>query len=202
MNRMWISAIAAAALAVSLTGGALAEEAAPAAKAATPAGAYVGPAKCKMCHNSPTKGEQYKVWAATKHAQAFAVLASPEAAEVAKKAGVSGNPQEAPQCLACHTTGAAARADLRAAIKPEDGVSCEACHGAGAQYASMSTMKAVFAGAKEPASVGLSLPDEKTCTGCHNAKSPTFKAFDYAKMHEKIKHLYPEATAKLRGRKA
>jgi len=32
------------------------------------------------------------------------------------------------------------------------------------------------------------IPDETTCTGCHNSKSPTFKGFDFATAKEKIKH--------------
>src|SRR5262245_54338242 len=124
--------VLAASLVVCLASGALAGDGAPAAatpaaKPAAVAGSYVGSAKCKMCHNTPAKGEQWKIWSGTKHAQAFAVLATPAAADIAKKAGVTGNPQEAAQCLACHTTGAAAKAELRTAMKREEGVSCEAC---------------------------------------------------------------------------
>jgi hypothetical protein len=34
-------------------------------------------------------------------------------------------------------------------------------------------------GETEPASVGLMIPIEKSCRGCHNEKSPTFAGFDY-----------------------
>ena len=98
---------------------ALAQTAGAAKEVASPkAPAYVGVTKCKMCHSADAKGAQYKVWAASPHAKAFATLATPEAAEVAKKAGVTGSPQQAPQCLECHTTGCQAPAEARAAVKP------------------------------------------------------------------------------------
>jgi cytochrome c553 len=182
-------------VAVGQTSGAAKETASP--KAPT----YAGVTKCKMCHNADNKGAQYKVWAASPHAQAFATLATPEAAEVAKKAGVTGSPQQAPQCLECHTTGFKAPAEARAAVKPEDGVSCEECHGPGSDYQSMTVMKAIFAGTTPPASVGLLIPDEKVCLRCHNEKSPTFKPFDYKERLAKIAHPYPAEFAKTRGRK-
>ena len=66
---------------------------------------YVGVKKCAMCHRSEAKGNQYGKWLSSEHAKAYQVLATPEAQETAKKAGVTGNPQEAPQCLKCHVTG-------------------------------------------------------------------------------------------------
>ena len=155
-----------------------------------------------MCHSADAKGAQYKVWAASPHAKAFATLATPEAAEVAKKAGVTGSPQQAPQCLECHTTGCQAPAEARAAVKPDDGVSCEACHGPGGNYSTMAVMKAVFAGTTPPAGVGLVVPDEKTCLRCHNEKSPTFKPFVYKERLAKIAHPYPVEFAKTRGPQA
>lgn len=195
MRRIWIPALVTMCLVVGAAGSAFAQA------AAAPAGSFVGAAKCKMCHNKPADGEQYKIWSASPHAKAFATLATPEAAEVAKKAGVTGNPQEAEQCLSCHTTGHAAKAELRGKVTNEEGVSCEACHGAGGQYSPMGTMKAIFAGTTPPASVGFVVPGEKTCTGCHNDKSPTFKGFDFAKYSEKIKHAYPAEKVKTRARK-
>jgi hypothetical protein len=40
---------------------------------------------------------------------------------------------------------------------------------------------------------GMIAPTEETCTGCHNEKSPTFEAFDFAEASEIIAHPYPEA---------
>jgi PAS domain S-box-containing protein len=133
---------------------------------------YVGHTKCKTCHMS-----QHKSWLAGAHAGAFDKLEAKD----------QGNAE----CLACHTTGqggeAAAGADLK-------GVQCEACHGPGSQYKSMKIMsKKAYkadpeAARKAAVEAGLLIPDEKTCVGCHNEKSPTFKGFDYAAMKEKTKH--------------
>jgi hypothetical protein len=38
---------------------------------------------------------------------------------------------------------------------------------------------------------GLRMPDEKVCTGCHNAESPTFKSFDFKTALAKIAHPNP-----------
>jgi len=38
---------------------------------------------------------------------------------------------------------------------------------------------------------GLVIPDEKTCTTCHNSESPTFKSFDFKTMWPKIAHPNP-----------
>jgi len=133
---------------------------------------YVGQTKCKVCHMN-----EHKVWAASKHANAFNVL-KPE-------------DQAKPECLSCHTTGqgktAAAGADLK-------GVQCESCHGPGSAYKAVDIMsKSKYAADRTAAhakavAAGLAVPDEATCKTCHNEKSPTFKGFDYATMKEKIKH--------------
>jgi hypothetical protein len=133
---------------------------------------YVGQAKCKVCHMN-----EHKIWAASKHANAFNVL-KPE-------------DQAKPECLSCHTTGqgktAAAGADLK-------GVQCESCHGPGSAYKAVTIMsKSKYAADRTAAraaavAAGLVVPDEATCKSCHNEKSPTFKGFDYAAMKEKIKH--------------
>ena len=121
----------------------------------------VGASKCKMCHNSPAKGDQYKKWSDSKHAHAMAALKGDEAKN--------------PKCLKCHLTDAAF---------PAEGVSCEGCHGAGSAYATMSVMK----DKAQAASKGLTLPDEKVCTKCHNKESPNYKPFNYATYVAKIAH--------------
>ena len=40
---------------------------------------------------------------------------------------------------------------------------------------------------------GMVVPNEKTCTTCHNEESPTFKGFDFATYNEKIAHPNPQA---------
>jgi len=133
---------------------------------------FVGAAKCKMCHAS-----QHTTWMESSHAKAFEVLPP----EDQKKA----------ECLSCHTTGAGKAAAEGAEL---NGVQCESCHGAGSEYKSMKIMsKKAYAENREAAhkasmDAGLVMPDEKTCTSCHNEKSPTFKGFDFVSAKEKIKH--------------
>jgi len=133
---------------------------------------YVGASKCKACHMT-----EYKAWAESAHARALDVLKPEERAN--------------PACTRCHVTGAgkpaAAGADL-------NGVQCEACHGAGSLYKAANVMaKAAYQTDRNAAhakslSLGLAAPDEAGCTSCHNAKSPTFKGFDFAAAKAKIKH--------------
>ncbi len=167
--------------------------AADAAKKEEPAHKVVGAAKCKMCHNSAAKGAQFKVWSESKHAKAFATLATDEAKKIAKEKGIA-DPQKDAKCLKCHETGYGKPAALfEATFKPEDGVQCEACHGAGKDYMAMAVMKDLRAKKKEPASVGLVLPTEKECVACHNSESPTFKSFDFKEAVAKIAHNYPKS---------
>lgn len=152
---------------------------------------FIGSAKCKICHNSPAKGEQFKKWTESRHAKAFETLATPAAKEVGAKAGVD-NPQTSEKCLVCHIAGATAPAEAKDATYTQaDGVSCEACHGAGSGYKDMKTMKSHDAAV----AAGLVASPEKGCVGCHNDKSPTFKGFKFEEMWPKIAHDYPEAKA-------
>jgi hypothetical protein len=149
---------------------------------------FIGAQKCKVCHNSPTKGEQFKKWSESRHAKAFETLATPAAKEVGAKAGVE-NPQTSEKCLICHVTGATAPAEAKdATFNQTEGVGCEGCHGAGSDYKDMKTMKS----RELSFAAGLTIPDEKTCISCHNEKSPTFKEFKYAEFWAKIDHSYPE----------
>ncbi len=147
---------------------------------------YVGVAGCKGCHsNDKIGGTEYNVWKDKMHAGAYTSLASDHAKEVAKKAGVEGDPQKADACLKCHVTAFGVKADLKAATyKIEDGVGCESCHGAGKDYMPMNVMKDHAASV----AAGLKTPDEKTCTACHNSDSPTYKEFKYKEFMDKIKH--------------
>ena len=159
-GRLWVFFIVASAAAVGAAG---AQDKKP---------AYVGADKCKVCHLP-----QHAIWLKSKHAKALEVL---------------GDKRSDPQCLPCHTTGLAGPKDPAAAEL--SGVQCEACHGPGSLYKSpllMSKTKYTQNPAQARAAVlaaGLTLPDEKVCTGCHNPKSPTFKGFDFSAYREKIKH--------------
>jgi hypothetical protein len=87
-------------------------------------------------------------------------------------------------------------ADTSAKITLEEGVSCESCHGPGSGYQKKATMEGITAGEIAPASVGLVIPDAKTCTRCHTPEgNPFYKEFDFAKFAEKIAHPIPEAAA-------
>lgn len=152
---------------------------------------YVGAARCKMCHKKQKSGAQYVKWQNSKHSKAYATLASPEAKKIAKAKGIA-DPQKAKECLKCHVTAYDAPAKaLGKKYSIEDGVGCESCHGPGSLYKKKKTMKALRAGKLDPATVGLIKPTEKTCRGCHNEESPSFKEFDFEKMKEKIAHPVP-----------
>lgn len=127
---------------------------------------YVGDAKCKMCHK-----QQYESWATTKHAKAWASLKPEE--------------QKKAECMECHMTGKTATDSLLV------NVGCEACHGPGSEYKAMAKMK----DPKLAAAAGLLPVNEATCVRCHNAKSPTFKGFEYAKAKETGVHKhFPKTT--------
>lgn len=154
---------------------------------------YVGVKKCKTCHMSKKRGNQYGKWKASLHAKAFETLASEEAKAVAKKAGVEGDPQKSPKCLKCHVTGFDAPASAKAAtLTQEEGVSCEACHGPGSLYKSMKVMKALSAGTQDPKAVALEIPSEATCKKCHNEESPTYKPFKFDERVKEIAHPVPK----------
>ena len=159
---------------------------------------FIGAAACGTCHKRATTGDQLGNWEASSHAEAFATLGTPEAAAVAKKAGIEGSPQEAAACLSCHVTAygvdAALIATPRAGKKGfevSDGVQCETCHGAGSLYKSRKVMK----DREASVAAGLIIPDEALCVTCHNDKSPTYKGFNYEEMLPKISHPNPKKAA-------
>ena len=124
----------------------------------------IGAAKCKMCHNKTSTGQQFKKWSEGPHAKAMSRLDATQAKD--------------PKCLKCHQTNSAF---------PNEGVSCESCHGPGSKYKSMTIMKDH---AKSVAN-GLIEPNEALCKTCHNSESPDFKGFDYAKYSAQIAHPNP-----------
>ena len=148
--------------------------------------AYVGSAKCKMCHNRPTTGAQYKVWSESPHAKALEVLKGEKAMQYAKDHGIADPSKEA-QCLKCHATAATVPANLNGGIKMEEGVSCESCHGAGKGYMNMAVMKS----REKSIAKGLVIPTEETCKKCHNKENPFYKEFNFAEASKKIAHPNP-----------
>ncbi len=152
---------------------------------------YMGAAQCKMCHQKPEQGEQFKIWSESKHAKAWEDLASDKAKEAATKAGIQGNPQEAPECLVCHVT---AFSEPKECLEKPDkwdpklGVQCESCHGPGSGYWKKETMKDKNAAI----AAGLVLPTEEVCKKCHNEKSPFYQEFKFDEMKAKIAHPVPK----------
>jgi hypothetical protein len=149
--------------------------------------AFIGSASCKMCHNKAAKGAQFTKWSESDHAKAFETLATDQAKKIAADKGL-GDPQKAGECLECHTTGHGAPAEmLTKKHSLEEGVGCEACHGPGGDYWKMSVMK----DRAKAVAAGMVVPNEKTCTACHNEKSPTFKGFDWDTYYPQIAHDNP-----------
>jgi len=103
---------------------------------------YMGTASCASspCHGSvvPLKGtsvlrNEVTHWSKhDRHAKAYETLLSSRSQMMAKHLGIS-KAHEAPECLSCHATPAAA--DQRSSgFRFSEGVSCEACHGAAEFY--------------------------------------------------------------------
>lgn len=147
---------------------------------------YIGSAKCKMCHNKATTGQQYKIWAEGPHAKAMESLSSEKSMAYAKANGIADPTKEA-SCIGCHSTAGGTKESLHAGIKIEEGVSCESCHGPGSAYKTNTIMKDL-AKSKEN---GLITPDAKVCETCHNDKNPFHKPFNYAEYSKKIAHPNP-----------
>jgi hypothetical protein len=153
---------------------------------------YVGANACKACHLTPKQGAAFKIWQESKHAKAFAALATPAAKEIAQKKGIA-DPQKSQDCLKCHDTAAGvAAAELAPTFKAGEGVGCEVCHGPGSAYKTMQVMKDIDTGKIKGETVGFMKGDEKTCLKCHNQESPTFKGFNFAEMSKKIAHPTPK----------
>ncbi len=164
------------------------EKTAPAGKASKASYKFIGAKGCKMCHSGEAKGKQYEIWMASKHSKAYAVLASPEAKKIAGEKGIA-DPQKDEKCLKCHVTAHNAPKEmLLATYSIEDGVSCESCHGPGEKYKAMNIMK----DKKLAMENGLIIPDEKTCKGCHNPESPTYKEFKFEEAYKSIAHPKPK----------
>ena len=150
---------------------------------------FVGVDKCKTCHKLAKYGDQNAIWEKSKHANAYATLASEESKKIAKEMGID-DPQKSEKCLTCHVTAYGVADEMKeASFKMEEGVGCEACHGAGADYKKMSIMK----NREKAVAAGLLIPDEKTCLNCHNEKSPTYKPFKYEERYKEIAHPKPAA---------
>lgn len=141
---------------------------------------YVGAGKCKICHKSEKRGNQFGIWEQSSHSQSFTVLSSEKAKERAADASVNS------KCLKCHSPLNEKAPELR-----EEGIGCEVCHGPGSAYKNLSVMKSK----EESVKNGLKAYDSPEfikahCLTCHqNAHD---KPFDFNASWEKIKHPVPE----------
>jgi nitrate/TMAO reductase-like tetraheme cytochrome c subunit len=140
--------------------------------------AFVGAAKCKMCHSGEKNGSIYETWAASAHAKAFTNLPDAE--------------KKNPTCLQCHTTGFGKPGgfDPATAAAGVDAVGCESCHGAAKDW--------MMVHAKDVAkaqTLGMNKVDQATCKTCHAGTVPeghmALPAFDFAKAWPKIEHHKP-----------
>ena len=163
------------------------------------ASAYAGVKTCGMCHRKDDSGNQLAKWQASPHAKAFEALGTPEAKAAGAKVGVD-NPQASGKCLKCHATAYNWTETVQTdKLTPEDGVTCESCHGPGKNYKS----KTVMENRDEAIKNGMVYPATKSCTQCHNDKSPSWNperyttkdgkkvGFDVDQAYEKIKHPNP-----------
>jgi YVTN family beta-propeller protein len=144
---------------------------------------FVGVMACASCHTGPMFNFQFSAWRLSRHARAYATLATSNAVEIAKASGVTGDLQKCDKCLKCHTTGHGyAAASFEKGFDARDGVQCEACHGPGSDYSPEAIMRdKAAAGAR-----GLLKANAQTCQPCHeNAHG---NKFDYDMAVKKIAH--------------
>ena len=154
---------------------------------------YIGSKKCKSCHDKAETGDQYGAWSNAKHSHAYEVLGTDAAKQVAADLGIE-DPLKADQCLKCHVTAHGVDPkQIKKGFKVEMGVQCETCHGPGDDHLK-ARFKAAAAedtsGKLEPGEIILT-PTEEMCVKCHNSESPSFKAFCFNNMMQKIQHPNP-----------
>jgi len=171
---------------------------------------YVGARACAACHEGGKAGNQYSHWLMSKHAQAWAWLATPEAKEMARLSGITEVPEQSPICLGCHATAAEAEPWERAeGFRLEDGVQCEKCHGPGSEY--IEVMDDPLGDVDAARRAGLRRFTKRDCEVCHYVKGShaavrTSPKIDVDEAWERLAHLLPKggiaerAPAALAGR--
>jgi YVTN family beta-propeller protein len=145
---------------------------------------YVGVNTCGQCHKGPKSSYQFSKWRMSKHAQAYSVLATEKAYELAEKEGIK-DPQSSDKCLKCHSTvffdPAGGAVDT---YSIDEGVGCEACHGPGSKY----YKKAVMSNPELAREHGLREVTREICLGCHEEFHKG--SFDYDRAIKEITHPY------------
>lgn len=147
---------------------------------------YVGAAKCKICHNKPATGQQYKIWSESLHANAMKSLSNEKSLAYAKEHNIA-DPTKEVSCIKCHSTMGQVKETLQAGITVAEGVSCESCHGPGSAYKTNTIMKDQALSLKN----GLILPTKEVCEKCHNKNNPFYKPFNFDEAVKKIAHPDP-----------
>jgi YVTN family beta-propeller protein len=128
---------------------------------------YVGARVCGSCHAGPGMGYQFSLWLLSKHSQAYAALAKPEARKIVQLSGIREDPQESFTCLGCHSSGGQAEDwEKDDTFRIEDGVQCESCHGPGSEYMAAEVMVDPEAAME----AGLQMPGTEVCMRCHLTK--------------------------------
>ena len=150
---------------------------------------FVGVHACGTCHRSAEMGFQWSRWRLSAHSGAYGILASEKALEIAREAGISGDPQQSPACLRCHTTGGGDLSSALSSFTLDEGVGCEACHGPGSDY----QPEAVMRDRTASTAAGLRMGDRKLCATCH--EDAHGMPFDYERAWKKIAH--PNVVAKV-----
>jgi DnaJ-class molecular chaperone len=152
---------------------------------------YVGAAKCKICHNKPATGQQYKLWTEELHSQAMKSLSNEKSLAYAKEHSIA-DPSKEPSCIKCHSTAGGLKDTQMAGITIAEGVSCESCHGPGSAYKTNTIMKDQALSIKN----GLILPTKEVCEKCHNKDNPFYKPFNFDEAVKKIAHPNPAKAPK------
>jgi len=156
---------------------------------------YVGSKSCQKCHF-----KEYASWQKTKMAQAFLSLKPNQALEGRKKANLDPAKDYTKEaaCIGCHVTGYGKpggypevgkdwsdEEKVRAPLL--EGVGCESCHGPGEKTSAYKKDNKEYKWA-ELVKLGAISADDKNCALCHNDKSPTFVAFNFAEKIGKDTH--------------
>ena len=145
---------------------------------------YVGAFSCASCHGKDSNNKIFSKWRLSKHSQAYVELSSQKALDIAKRMGVSGNPQQEGKCLACHTTGTAeSESQFGESFNLVQGVQCESCHGSGSEYMADAVMRDPVAAAE----AGLLKVTEQSCVKCH-IDGIHGHTFDYDRMLPMVNH--------------
>ena len=153
-----------------------------------PGSKYVGVFECSQCHKGPSMAYPYNQWRLSKHAEAYAILGTDEAWELARKEGVPGNPQSAEACLKCHVIATGEPAGRFAeTFDPAQGVQCESCHGPGGEYIA----EAIMLDPVASHNAGLLEVNRETCLECHT-EAIHGKTFEFETMWKQIKHFKTE----------